>query len=270
MSVPQVDFSHIGLEVFDLADETIYLDRRLHSHNGTMQTEEMHRLVVSFLENPESILQELVNAAVHLCGADSAGISIVRSDATDKDYFQWIATAGAYSPFLEASLPKYPSACSVCLERGRPQLFRVKQHFFDLIGVEAALVTDGLLIPWAVDERRGTIFIMAHGRAEAFDTEDLRLMQVLASFAAMGVRQQHQRARLLKHARVAAAAFMANDLAHRINNPLQGLTNMLYIAAQGDSGGTEKTLALKMIRDFERLSALVKELLQLPRNATSE
>lgn len=47
-----------------------------------------------------------MNAAVQLCGEDSAGVSIVREDATDKDYYRWIATAGEYTPLLQASLPK--------------------------------------------------------------------------------------------------------------------------------------------------------------------
>ena len=79
---------------------------------------------------------------------------------------------------------------------------------------------------------RGTIFIISHSRIEAFDSEDLHLMQILANFAAMGIRQQRQQARLLAQASATAAAAMANDLAHEINNPLQGLTNILYLAKQ--------------------------------------
>src|ERR1700735_1986071 len=94
----------------------------------------------------------------------------------------------------------------------------------------APLVTDGILLPWQVDETRGTIFVMAHGRIEAFDGEDARMMQLLADFAAMGFRQQHQQKELMEKERAAAAAAMANELAHKINNPLQALTNQLYIA----------------------------------------
>jgi hypothetical protein len=43
-----------------------------------MQMEGLHRLAVAFVESPETILQELINTAVRLCGADSAGISIER------------------------------------------------------------------------------------------------------------------------------------------------------------------------------------------------
>jgi hypothetical protein len=59
---------------------------------------------------------------------------------------------------------------------------------------------------------------MAHGRSEAFDGEDARMMQLLANFAAMGFRQQRQQKELMEKERAAAAAAMANDLAHKINN----------------------------------------------------
>src|SRR5271168_3757328 len=126
-----------GLEVIDLVEDPSFAGRRLHERNVTMQMEGMHRLARAFVDSPDTILQELVNAAVELCGADSSGISIEREDGTDKDFYQWVATAGAYSAFLNASLPRSPSACGVCLERSRPQLFRVTQRFFDLMGIEA-------------------------------------------------------------------------------------------------------------------------------------
>jgi hypothetical protein len=268
MDKSAAELEAVGLEVVDLADKTVYSKRRLHSRNGAMQMEGLHRLAVAFVERPETILQELVNAAVRLCGADSAGISIEREGKTDDDYFRWIATAGVYSAFLDASLPRYPSACTVCLERGTPQLFRVNERFFDILGIKAALVTDGILLPWEVEEMRGTIFIISHSRTEAFDSEDLHLMQILANFAAMGIRQQRQQVKLLSQARASAAVAMANDLAHQINNPLQSLTNVLFLAKEGMGTGDERSLALKLEDDFERLSALVKTLLELPRRTT--
>ena len=254
-----------GLEVTDLNDELAYSNRRLHSRNGAMQMDGLHRLAIAFVESPQTILQELVNAAVRLCGADSAGISIERDDKTEESYYHWIATAGEYSSFLNASLPRTPSACTVCLERGTPQLFRVDQRFFNILGVEAALVKDGILLPWRVEEMRGTIFIISHSRDEAFDSEDFRLMQVLANFAAMGIRQQRQQAKLLKEVGATAAMAMANDLAHQINNPLQSLTNVLFLAKQNDGIGDEKSLAIKLEDDFARLSSIAKRLLEPPK-----
>jgi hypothetical protein len=258
-----------GLEVVDLRSDPVFAKRRLHTRDVALQIEGMHRLARAFVDQPDTILQELVNAAVDLCGADSAGISIEQENKTDENYYHWAATAGQYARFLNATLPRHPSACGVCLERGRPQLFNVTQRFFDLMGIEAPTVTDGILLPWEVEETRGTIWIMAHGRTEAFDNDDVRMMQVLADFAAMGVRQQRQQKRLMEQASASAAAAMANKLAHKINNPLQSLTNVLYLATQGHHGEDAKILAREMSGDLERLSELVKKLLALQFNPTS-
>jgi hypothetical protein len=269
MARSAAELEQVGLEVVDLPDETFLAQRRLHSRSVSAQMDGLHRLAVAFVEQPETILQELVNAAVRLCGADSAGISIERPDRTDQNYYQWIATAGQYTAFLDASLPKSPSACTVCLERGNPQLFRVNQRFFDILGVSAAPVTDGILLPWEVEEMRGTIFIISHTRTEAFDREDLHLMQILANFAAMGIRHQRQQIKLLAQARATAAVAMANDLAHQINNPLQCLTNVLFLSMQNEAIGDERSLALKLEHDFSRLSSLVKDLLELPKRTAA-
>ena len=253
-----------GLEVVDIFSDARYKARKVHIRDAVMQLAALQRLGCVFVERPEMILQELVKAAVDLCGADSSGISIEREDRTDENYYHWVATAGDYSGFLNAVLPRYPSACGVCLERGRPQLFRVSQRFFDILGVEAPVVTDGILLPWEVDGMRGTIFVMAHGRDEAFDTEDVRMMRMLAEFAATGFRQTRRQQRLLEQERLAAAAAMANELAHKINNPLQSITNVIYLAAGGGSGSEVKALANDLESDVRRLSELVKELLAPP------
>ncbi|MGC1871073.1 MAG: sigma-70 family RNA polymerase sigma factor, partial [Acidobacteriaceae bacterium] len=202
-----------GLEVLDLDTNPEFTARNLHTRDVASQMEGLRRLTHSFVQSPDTILQELVNAAVELCGADSAGISLETEEKSDANYYHWVATAGQYNGFLNAVLPRYPSACGICLERGRPQLFRVRQRFFDIMGIDAPLVTDGILLPWQVEETRGTIFIMAHGRTAAFDKDDGQMMRVLADFAAMAVRHQRQQYALLQQAKATAAAEMANRLA---------------------------------------------------------
>lgn len=253
-----------GLEVIDAYSSEAFKARRIHMRDVAMQMEGMRRIAHAFVQRPESMLQELVNAAVELCGADSAGISIEKENGSESEFYHWVATSGQYTGFMNAILPRYPSACGICLERGRPQVFRVRKRFFDIMGIEAPTVTDGLLLPWQVDATRGTIFIMAHGREEAFDLDDCRMMETLADFAAMGVRQKRQQERLMQQAGSAAASAMAHELAHKINNPLQTLTNVLYLASEGQYGDGERALGARTLRDLEKLSALVKELLSLP------
>ena len=261
------ELEEVGLVVTDLSDEAVYAGRPVRARNGLLQLEGLQRLAAVFVESPETILQQLAEAAVRICGADSSGISIEREGKTEKDYYQWVATAGVYSSFLDARLPVYPSACTICLARGTPQLFRVHKRFFDILGVEAAIVKDGILLPWEVDDMRGTIFVISHTSEQAFDIEDLRMMQLLSNFAAMGVRQQRQQRRLLEQMHIAGGIAMANELAHQINNPLQSLTNTLFLAKWSSGVGDERSLALKLEDDFDRLSILAKKLLELPRKA---
>lgn len=251
-----------GLEVLDLSSDSAFSRRQIHNRDIGVQMVGLQRLSHALLERPGTILQELVNAAVDLCGADSAGISIEKEDGNDQEFYHWIATAGAYSNFMDAILPRQPSACGVTLERGRPQHFTVSRKFFDILGVDAPLVTDGLLLPWTTEDTRGTIFVMAHGRLEAFDENDARLMTMLADFAAMGYRQQKQQAKLIAQERLSAVAQMAHVLAHEINNPLQSMTNSAYLISQGSPGSVERGVELSS--DIERLSGLVKNLLALP------
>jgi hypothetical protein len=253
-----------GLEVLDLRSDDAFASRRLHVRDIGMQMAGLQRLSSAMLERPDTILQELVHAAVDLCGADSAGISIEKEDGNDDQFYHWIATAGDYSSFLDAVLPRNPSACGVCLERGHAQHFTVSKKFFDILGVEAPLVTDGILLPWKTEDTRGTIFVMAHGRSEAFDDNDAHLMTMLADFAAMGYRQQKQQARLIEATRDKAMAQMANHLAHQINNPLQSMTNAAFLLSDDIPGQNPRELAQFLSNDIARLSDLVRTLLALP------
>jgi hypothetical protein len=159
---------------------------------------------------------------------------------------------------LGATLPRYPSACGICLERGRPQLLRVSQRFFDIMGVEAPLVTDGILLPWHTDARRGTLWILAHGRTEAFDREDCRMMEMLADFAALAIRKQKQQEIAVQRAASDAAALVATDLARKINDSLQSIVDQIYIAAISEDSSDAKQLAESLVEPVAVLSEIVR------------
>ena len=90
-----------GLEVFDLRDDAEFASRTLHPRDAARQMSGLQRLSRAFVENPNTILQELVNIAIDLCEADSAGISIEKADGTDENFYQWIAAAGGLRILLQ-------------------------------------------------------------------------------------------------------------------------------------------------------------------------
>ena len=264
MNVSAPTLSDSGLEVIDLQSDASFAARRARARDVTVIPDGMRRIAHALVEHPDTVLQVLVETAVEICGADSSAISLEKEDRTEDDYYQWAAVAGQYSSMHNAVFPRYPSGCSICLERGRPQRVRAGKRYFDMLGISAPPVTDGLMFPWQTDEARGTIYILAHSRSEAFDQGDCDIMEILADFAAIGVRHLRQQKPLMERACLAAQAAMANDLAHKINNPLQSLTNILYLAAHGHNGEQAKDVGRQASNHLNRLSALVQELLNLP------
>lgn len=255
-----------GLEITDLQFDLSFAARPIRPRNITAIPEAMRRVAHAFVEDPETILQVLVETAVEFCGADSSAISLEIDEAirTEEAYYNWVAIAGQYAGMYNTVFPHYPTGCAVCLERGCPQHIRAHKRFFDILGVSSPPVTDGLMLPLQTGETRGTIYILAHEREEAFDLGDLHLMEILADFTAIGVRHLHQQKLLMERTALVAEAAMANRLAHKINNPLQSLTNILFMASEGYYGESAKTVGFQAASDLERLSSLVKEILSLP------
>ena len=258
-----LDVSSSGMQVDDLRGDSEFQDRPLRPREAAKEVSGLRRLAHVFAHSPERILQELVEVSMDLCDAESAGITMEEPAGATEMQFRWIVTAGKYSGFAGAVLPRFYSPCDTCLERGNPQLFRVPKAYLDMIGVEAPPVTDGILIPWAVNETRGTIWVLTHKSYRHFDREDYKVMEDLSDFAAIAVRHQAQQALLMRQASATAAAEVANSLAHEINNPLQGLIQTVFLAEQDRPQASNFTR--QAMGELLRLSELVKKLLSIPK-----
>src|SRR6201999_2204472 len=109
-------------------------------------------------------------------------------------------------------------------------LYTVTKPYYDFLGVVANDITDGLLIPWVAGDVRGTFWAVAQGDLERFDMRDVPTLEALADFASIAVRQHAQQEKKAKYLQQSTAAATAHQLAHEINNPLQSLTNTVYLA----------------------------------------
>jgi hypothetical protein len=174
--------------------------------------------------------------------------------------FHWAALTGTYEPFRDATPPQAYMPCLVCINEQRPQVIHVpSRHFSKLLSVDALPITDGLLLPWNAEGQRATIWVLAHDRAAAFDMADYQIMRALAAFAATAYNIVLRHRQQLAEAVRLGSASMANELAHRINNPLQSVTNSLFLAQGGGPGAVDHTVQAAL--EVERLSGLVKGLL---------
>jgi hypothetical protein len=255
-----------GMELRDLLHDPEFPHRVKSPRDPKRESAALRRLAQVFAEKPEVVLQELVDIAVEFCGADSAGISLEESDAAGELRFRWVAIAGSFAQYLDGTTPRFFSPCGTCLSSGRAQLYRVTKPYYDYLGVTAEPITDGMLIPWVSEKLRGTIWAVAHQSRETFDIDDYELLNTLAGFISIAVRHQTQEEALRKQAADAATTAKTNELAHKINNPLQSLANTVYLAEQG--GADAPSYVKQASRELSELSALVAELLRLRANQT--
>jgi hypothetical protein len=254
-----------GFVLRDLLTDLDFPRRAAKPRNSNRESLALRHLSRYFAEHPESVLQELVNIAVEFCGAESAGISL---EEPEEGTFRWIVVAGSFAEYLGGRTPRYYSPCGTCLDSGRPQLYRVTKPYYDHLGVTAKPIVDGMLIPWSNESLRGTLWAVSHASSEAFSSEDYELLNSLADFASIILRHQHQERLLRENEHTKGVAEMAHKLAHRINNPLQSLTNTIFLARHG-KGNVDEYL-VQAEADLQRLSQQVAKLLNLSGRAEED
>jgi len=66
------------------------------------------------------ILQKLAKAALNLCNAHSAGVSLLHEDGQN---FYWRTVTGRWATYVGGTLPRALSPCGTVLDRNAPQLF---------------------------------------------------------------------------------------------------------------------------------------------------
>jgi hypothetical protein len=247
-----------GMDLRDLITDEQFRGRTRKDRDTNRESIALRRLSRLFAEAPESVLQELVNTAVEYCGADSAGISL---EEPENGTFRWIAVSGSFAQYLGGRTPRHYSPCGTCLDSGRPQLYRVTKPFYDHLGVTAEPIVDGLLIPWSNEFLRGTLWAVSHASDQAFSPEDYELLNSLADFASIILRHQHQQKLLQESERARGIAEMAHKLAHRINNPLQSLTNTIFLARYSDENVKDHLVQAEA--ELRRLSQQVATLLNV-------
>jgi hypothetical protein len=96
--------------------------------------------------NPRNLPQTLVDLAVDLCRAGSAGISVLKADA-DGEYLAWKALSGVYAPSVRRHTPRYLSPCGTALDRKAPQLFSYPARYFTHLAEADVPIVEGLVIP---------------------------------------------------------------------------------------------------------------------------
>jgi signal transduction histidine kinase len=235
--------------------------RPRHARDYARENRALGDLAQELAANPRNMLQRLTEIALDLCGADTAGVSLLEGDV-----FRWEGLAGVYASYRHSTMPRDASPCGVCIDQGLTQLMSMPDRHFPALCAEPRFV-EALLIPFAVQgENIGTVWVVAHSDKRKFDAEDERIVRTLAHFAAAGWQQWKAR-------EVAEVSNRRKDdflamLGHELRNPLSAIAAATAILEKSD-GRVDliKQAADVLGRQSRHLSRVIDDLTDLARIA---
>jgi signal transduction histidine kinase len=156
--------------------------RRTRAPNHVAENDALIALAEKMASSPNDILQKLAETALELCHAQTCGISLLESDGVR---FYWPALAGVWASHVGGGMPRDFSPCGTVLDRNAAQLMSHPERHFAYFAAVTPWIEEVLLIPFYVGGKAiGTIWVIVHDQSHRFDSEDLRVMNNLGTFAA--------------------------------------------------------------------------------------
>ena len=167
----------------DVVTNSALVRRHSRSPDYAAESNALKALAKTMADSPQAILQKLVEIALELCRADTAGISLLENH-NGEELFRWEALAGVLRDHVNGTMPRKASPCGTTIDRNATQLMYLPERFFPALKIKPPIV-EALLIPFAVEKKPvGTVWVVAHDNERKFDQEDERIIRTLAEFAA--------------------------------------------------------------------------------------
>ena len=276
---------------------------RLPDHQGENQA--LVSLAQQLANSPISILQKLVETALKLCRAHSAGISLLE-EAAGKRIFRWHAIAGQWAPYVWGTTPRDYSPCGTVLDYNRTLLFSKPHRYYSQFAAVEPLIVEALLVPFYVGGTAvGTVWVVIHDETRQFDAEDQRVLENLGKFAATAYQArlvitdlaktneelqaeiaERQRAdtalraseeklrrqtqeleqQLIASGRLVSLGEVSASMAHEFNNPLGIIMGFVEDILQGMNTSEPNYRFLQIVDDeAKRCSQIVKDLMEFGR-----
>jgi GAF domain-containing protein len=151
--------------------------------NPRVEKDALLDLSQTLARKPQAAVQRLVEVALKLTAADSAGVSLEDQEA-GQAVFRWVAVAGEFTRYLGGTMPRHFSPCGAVLARGRTLVMREPARHYPYIGQLHVPIHGALLSPFGRQGRPvGTVWVLSHRPTRRFSADDVRLVENLTTFA---------------------------------------------------------------------------------------
>jgi hypothetical protein len=229
------------------------IPRPVQTTRQELEIASLHRLMRGLSKNLCETLEDTVEAACEVCDVRCAGITLLDRSPDGTALLRWMAATGPLRGVVGQTLPVDRNLKYALKQQAPRVVYRPHRHFAQF--AEAWDIAEALLVPWSGEKGGGILWVLPRADERRLD-EDVRVLTSLAAFARSVIAKDEVETCRLVEERVGGAAKMANELAHAVNNPLQALTNALYLM------GSEPGEHLQDARaQVQRINALVRVIL---------
>ena len=182
------------------------------------------RIIRCMAEHSGRADELVVEAALELCGAGSAGISMLET-ATGEPRLHWPAVTGLAQGQISGSAPATCLPCGMALAGSMPIVMAEPGRQFEAIAAIDPPVREALCVPVYVEGQAvATLWAMSHRTDLEFDRTDARILETLGFFVAT----------LIVQARAAAARESAEAGQRTLDALMEYIPEGITIASAPD------------------------------------
>ena len=156
--------------------------RPARSPNYEAENRALADLTEALAAAPHTVPRKTVEAALDLCGAGSAGISVIRPGLGEA--VRWSATVGQFAGHVGLRILHNDSPGGLAVARNASLLFSYPERYFDFGPPNSAPIVEMLVAPFhAAGNPAGVLWVMMHTASRKFDLQDQRVLVNLSRFA---------------------------------------------------------------------------------------
>ena len=189
----------------------------------------IEELAEQMVDKPGELVPRLVDLALELCGASSAGVSVLEGSR-----FRWLGLKGVLATFEGETTPRDFSPCGVCLDQSRTILMERPERVYGWIADAGISIPEVLLVPLSLQDSGplGTLWVVA-GEGQKFDGGQARIMTELAGFTGRALRMVLADDRLKKA--LDEQEILTREISHRLKNLFSIIESMITMSARNST-----------------------------------
>lgn len=222
-------------------------------------------LVRAMAVDASHLLGCLVEVALSLCSAGSAGVSLLERSVSGRRVFRWAALGGEYAGYVGGTTYGEISPCGVCLQRDAPQLYAAPARYFTELAAATPPIVEALVVPLRGEAGGlGTIWIVSHDLRSRFTMRDVTVMTGLADLTSATLTLQRARARAEELSRMKDE--FLSMVSHELRVPLNTILGWSDLLLSGAVTPERAAFAVEAIHaSATRQAVLVDDLLDTGR-----